>query len=151
MPESILELAAADVADSLESITTGAGYSVNADVVRESKEGDSPADNRFVVRVGDPAPKPNAPYGFDEYLVPVEVTAYHLPLNEDETPVATILARRAADVRKSLMVDPHRGGYAVHTQFTTRDEFNTQAPPFFVKVVAYLWVRTRLGNPYAQS
>lgn len=153
MSYPIAELAVQDALAALAGVTTANGYTFDADVeARDVRDGNPPADGLVVVEAGDPAPFPgSSPCGLEELYQPVVVTCHHCPADADPTRVTATLARMAADVRRCLSADAHRGGYAVNTEFKLRDDFRTDAAPFTVTVTAFLRVRHVRGNPYAQS
>jgi hypothetical protein len=147
--KTIARLAAEDAIDSLRAVSVAAGYTTDPVVEELRKGGVSPSDGKWVVIVGEPKPRADAPYQFEHVDQPIAIECFHLPLNADPRSVADRLSQMAGDVRRKLREDVRRGGYAFYTDFGA-DEYNADEAPFFVRVNANFRVRYRLNDPYSQ-
>lgn len=143
-PEPIAELVVQDVIASLEQVPT-------LIVEREKQGGNAPARNGLcVVYAGDPVPEfEKAPCGHDEYVLPVEMLVVAIESELSGVSVSQRLYGHAADIRRQLMQDRHRGGFAVNTEFRTDDRLNTAESPASVVVKAWIRFRTKFADPYS--
>ncbi len=151
---SIAELLIMDVVETLAEISTHSGY-LNDLQVEVKKQGGNPPirDGLVIVDAGDPKPLPTDqnPLGFHRFLMTVGVCGY---LTESESSDPRVLRGRlssvAADIRRALSEDLHRGRYAKanYTDFPDPDEFDIQGGMVIV------WPRicfdTLFNNPYEQ-
>jgi hypothetical protein len=149
---SIAELIYQNVVDVLSRISTHAGY-LNDLIVEEQRQGGTGPlrDGLVVVACGDPVPQPDAPLMHDEFLLPVGLCAHVIePEASDPRVLRGRLGSVAADIRRALTEDLHRGGYAVNTEFPDKDEFNLAGAPPTVIVWPHVRFRTLYNDPYRQ-
>lgn len=143
-PEPIADLIVQDVQATLEQVPT-------LTVEREKQGGNSPARNGLcTVFGGDPVPQfDRGPCMHDEYVMEVGILVTAIESETSGVSLPQRLYAYAADVRKALVADIHRGGFAVNTEFEARDELNTETKPAGVMVKARVRFRTAYGDPYS--
>lgn len=147
MSYPISELIVQNVESTLSGVTIGAGYENTLTVEREKQPFNSPRNRLAVVMPAKMRPQTPAPLGLDEYILPIAVVFYVIQAESNEDAISQALYSIAADVRKALMVDVHRNGHAVNTEFDPDDIFNSSKPSSGA-VVANIRFRTLRGNPY---
>jgi hypothetical protein len=145
--EQIME----NVVATLATVTLVGGYDNDLTVIRPVQRPDSITDGMCVVGAGDPIPANDPPCGFDEFVLPVGVTVFCIEDENSPTPIQTRLYSIAADVRRALKRDVHRGGLAVLTEFDVKDELHELNAPPAVVVYANVRFRTLYADPYRQS
>jgi hypothetical protein len=150
MPYPISDLILQNVEDTLRTVRVVSGYNCNFIVERESQTGNSPRDQLAVVYPGDPDPLPAPALGHDEYHFPVGVRCYAIKSESSSTPIDRALLLMAADARKALRQDLHRGGYALNTLFNAKDELLLSESPKSVLVMVTIHYRTLWDDPYNQ-
>lgn len=147
MSYPIAELIVQNVVTTLGGVTTGNGYQNTLAVEREKQPFNSPANRLAVVMKGELQPQNNSPLGLDEYVLPLGIVFYVIQSESNEAAITQSLYSIAADIHKVLMVDVHRGGYAVNTEFESDDIFSSSSPKSGA-VTAKIRFRTLRGNPY---
>lgn len=139
-----------DVENTLRQVQKVSGYNCNFTVERESQTGNSPRDQLVVVYPGEPEPLENPALGHDEYNFPIGIRCYAIKSEMSATPIDRAMMLMAADVRKSLRRDLHRGGYALNTRFNAKDEYLVAESPKSVLVMVTVHYRTLWDDPYNQ-
>jgi hypothetical protein len=112
--------------------------------------GDLGRERERAVRAGDRCGDETAvepPLGLDEYTLPVGITVYDCQADSTTTSVMQRLASKAADVRKALMVDVHRGNQVINLAFDP-DRYYPDENPRSVLITVNCIFRTLYGNPY---
>jgi hypothetical protein len=140
--ETIVE----NIVTTLAGVTTGNGYENTLTVEREEDPFNQPRDRLAIVCKGKLDARYPPPIGLDEYIFPIGILFYAVQ-SESDGPVTEQLYSIAADIRKALMVDVHRNGHAVNTEFETDDIDTKSSPPSGI-VTAKITFRTLRGNPY---
>lgn len=148
---TIFEQILDNMVETLSRVRLVDGYFNDFIAVREEQFGNSPRDGLVVVVAGDPIPEP-PPFGFEQFLRPVGVICYAIEPEDSVRNISTRLESMAADVRKALSIDLHRGGNAMNTKLDiaqARDEFFKTESPYSVLVKPHIQYRHLRGNPYA--
>lgn len=145
--EPIADRIVDDVVAALANMSLASGFQADYIVTRERPDGISPRDGLICVVEGDPEPTPSPPLGLDEYDMAVAIVVFALKPDDRQTPITTWLRRYAADVRRKLGEDRHRGGLAVNTTFAQRDELDVDPVPM-VLITPSILFRTLMDNPY---
>lgn len=149
--DPITERILANIVETLSQVRQASGYYNDLIVEREQQDGNSPRDNLVVVMLGDPQPSKVAPMGFDEFLMPVGILYYAIESQSSPVMISTRLQRGAADIRKALAQDLHRGGLAINTEMNVeKDDYFASASPYSVIVKPFIRFRTLWNNPYKQ-
>lgn len=139
-----------NVLEVLAGVSTAAGYQSDLLVERlDTANGNSPRDGLCVVGAAEPIPQDNAPLMHHEFLLTLGVRVYAIESEASGLTTDARLAALAADVRRALTRDLHRGGYAVNTEFPDKDELHVQ-PPASVIVWPKVRYRTLYNDPYRQ-
>jgi hypothetical protein len=146
----IADLILKNVEDTLRTVKKLSGYNCDFTVEREKQTGNSPRDQLAVVYPDPPVPLENPALGHDEYDFPVGVRCYAIKSETSATPIDRALMLMAADVRKALRQDLHRGGYALNTKFPAKDEFLISESPKSILVMVTVHYRTLWDDPYTQ-
>lgn len=137
-----------DVVATVARINPTAGFSVTiSDVEREKVGQNTPKHLRAVVAAGQPALQSDSPLGHDDFRMPIGIRVWILQSETTDTPIAQTLYTVAADVRKTLGFDLHRGGYAIHTIFQD-DRFEQDGAVYSAIVTVEVWFRTLRNQPY---
>lgn len=150
MSYPISDLILQNVEDTLRTVRTVSGYNCDLIVERASQTGNSPRDQLAVVYPGGGIPLPNPAVGHDEYHLPVDIRCFAIKSETSSTPIDRALLLMAADVRKALRQDLHRGGYALNTLFNEKDELQLSDSPKSVLVLVTIHYRTLWDDPYNQ-
>lgn len=149
--DPISERIVCNVVETLSAVRQSAGFFHDFIVERELQDGNSPRDNLVVVMVGDPKPSGSAPMGHSEWLLPIGIIFYAIESQTSATAIATRLQRGAADVRKALAADLHRGGLAANTELDVfPDNYNKSMSPYSVLITPQIRFRHLWNNPYKQ-
>lgn len=145
---TILEQIITDIVDTLSDVTIVGGYYHDLEVEVGDGTGTVPRDSLVRVVVGDPIPLENSAHGFDEFHLPVGLAFYAIEGEGSAVPISTRLAQGAADIRKALAVDLHRGGFAINTLLTReKDDYQTEVQPAYVLIKPFIHFRTLYNNP----
>jgi len=155
MPQNTLsypidELIVQNVVSTLKKCTLNAGYHFNLIVERENQRGNSPRQGLVVVMAGDPIPQPSPPLLHDEFRIPIGMQGFVMESEVSGRDIETQLRFMAADIRRALRADLHRGALAVNTHFEAADQFFLEASPKHVLVTVMPQYRTLYNDPYNQ-
>lgn len=139
-----------NVVETLEQMSQASGFAADYTVTRDKPNGVTPRDGLICVVGRDPVPTDVQPVGLDQYELPVMCVVFAVRTDANETTIKTWLRRYAADIRRKLGQDLHRGGLAANTRFMTKDTIMAGAGPAAAIVTASVQYRTRWDNPYEQ-
>lgn len=148
---TIGELCQQNLVEVLSSISTYNSYLSDLTVEVVKQGGNPPLrDGLALVGFGTPKPQDGAPVQFEEFLMPVGVCIYIIQSEKTSDPA--ILRQRltaaAGDVRRALLLDRHRGGNAVNTEFPDPDELHETNSPPMVIVWPNIRYRHLMNDPY---
>jgi hypothetical protein len=146
-PAPIYDRIIKHIVGTLAGVTTGLGFQNTLICVRDTDAGQSPSEGLAVVIGGNPISADLPPLGLDEYRLPVGITVYDCQADSTTTSVMQRLASKAADVRKALMVDVHRGNQVINLDFDPDRYYPTENPRSVLITVNCIF-RTLYGNPY---
>lgn len=149
--DPISERIVQEIVDTLSQVRQASGFFTDLIVERENQEGNSPRDNLVVVCLGDLQSQKISPMGFDEFLMPVGLIYYAIEPTDSAISISQRLQRGAADIRKALAADLHRGGLAINTEMNLHaDDYFASASPYSVLIKPMIRFRTLWNNPYKQ-
>lgn len=144
MTYPIIEQITQNIVATLESLSS-------VTVARDTVAGNSPADGKVIVVLGDPTKLDATPTQHISWDQPYALICYVIASETDETPPDQRAMVRRSDIEKALMVDPHRGGLAVDT-FIEAPTLLENDIGLLGGVVVNITVRyrTRYEDPYQQ-
>jgi hypothetical protein len=145
MGQPIVEFITADVVAAVAAVTTLNGYSTTLIVSEPDAEADSPQDSTAIVVEAAETPEESPPIGFDGIYQEYDVTVYI----QDGGSTSTFNQRRrayAADVRRAVMTDEERGGYARWTRWNGSRPFGDDKGRGVI-VSFQVYYRTVLDRP----
>ncbi|HEY1189526.1 MAG TPA: hypothetical protein VGE74_17910 [Gemmata sp.] len=124
MGKPIVEFITADVVAAVAAVTTPNGYSTTLVVSEPDAEADSPQDSTAEVVEAGETPEESPPMGFDGVYQDYDVVVF---IQDGGTDSTFNQRRRAysADVRRAVMADEERGGYARWTRWTGSRPFQS--------------------------
>ena len=160
MTEPIIEQILLDVVDTVNGITTGAGYQQTLTAVRPTRQDlddEGPVDNGTVLVVFSD-PEPDAEHSNagnparQAWMVQLVLVAYVIPSDASETPIDTLINRVRADIEKALQADHTRGGLANWTRPAGSLKFIQEGGAVSgVAVFADVLYRTPINDPYTHA
>ena len=146
---TVFERVRRDVFNTCKSVRQLNGHNTDLEVEWFNRLGNTPGDDKGVLKEESPTLRDDAPYMHHAWDVPFVLTCY---VQESESSNRTATERinlLMAYVHKALMVDPHRNGVAVDTFIDNPNVFPDADPPG-VDIVFRVHVRTLKTDPYSQ-
>jgi hypothetical protein len=143
-----------EICDTLEGVTTAAGYFLTLAVERPNPTaGNRVGDAKAVVVPGTPTPDETQPIGHTAWVRPYSIVVTVQDREDSDEAIDTKLEFALADVTRALAEDHTRGGLAWDTTFEEPElsplAFNAHTAQVTVNInVRY---RTRLNNPFSSS
>jgi hypothetical protein len=145
----------------LSGITVANGYAVTITPVTYDPNGIDHNDGTAYVESTGETPLPTSPCTREDFYVNVRVVVFIQPLQVEggDVGVSGATARSieermrtySACIRKALMADVHRGGYAINTRFDDPTEYEPETLPMYVRIPIKLHIRTMFGDRFTQG
>lgn len=152
MNETVKELITQNIYETLAEISTLNGFQNDATAARATLRGNPIKDRNYKIIDDGDEPIDDSPVNKDDYTanfrIVFKVAADDGP---DAEPIDVDRARAVADLRKALMADYSRGGWAINTKVRG----NTQLPDSQSNGIAgeqvpvEIHYRTAKDNPYS--
>lgn len=126
MSVPIVELITANLVETLSGVSeTAGGYSTTLTVSEPDAVADAVADGTCIVNEGDWSYEDNPPYGMDGVYQTYEIVVY--VRGGDERNHQRLGRQYANDVKRAVMSDETRGGYARWSKVTAVRNFSDGA------------------------
>jgi hypothetical protein len=149
-----------DLINALAEIRTDNGYAVTVTPVTYDPEGVPTDEGVAYVESKGETPIPS-PCTREDFYVNLQIVCFVVPLQVEggDVGVEGVTGRSAEErmrtysacIRKALMADVHRGGYAVNTRFDEPAEYEPETLPMYVRIPVKLHIRTMFGDRFTQG
>lgn len=150
MVRSIEEIITLDIVSTLQGIADEAGFGADVGVQRARRLGNDINSATFTVVDGDLRFHDQQSLGRDRWVKTFTIICPILDPQNANVDHGTASNRVRADVYKALMVDVHRGGYAVDTRFASaRSSLDAEAPYETVEIEVHFF--TNKDDPYSRD
>jgi len=155
MADSIRELIMKDIKSTLESIDTADGYNYTMSertVRRFNMRGQNFVDlPTYVIDMTQETEIPMISPK-EKMRMSITISAYYVQKEDDDLDTGVYINMMLADIKKSLLVDPQRGTYAIETVITGADKFNTTDEQKYTGIIVGIDVQYQhaYGDPYTK-
>ena len=155
MATPIVEYIAANLLTTLSGITVANGYDNTVTAERLVRLGNRVRDKLVVLEQGDTRRSEDVgerdQYQAIGWFQTFYVTCYAIESESSSTAIETRLNSLRSDVEKAVMVDPHRGNYAVDTFLVSATRVtDAEAAAEAVVVEIEVYYRVLHTSPYTQ-
>lgn len=153
MSNPVIEHIANNIKTTVDGITTANGYNQDLTGIRPKKNdfSDVTPDNGVVlVWQEDDSPLDGAALSAVEFLQEFVLFCIVTPPKTSSDSLDTYLNQVKSDIRKALMVDHTRGGYALDTTIGASKKFDDGNGFTGIAVSCLVSYRTSLTDPYTQ-
>jgi hypothetical protein len=148
MAKPIVEFITEDLVEAVARVSLLSGDATTLRASEPDATADSPQDSVAIVREADWTYEDNPPIGMDGIFQDYEVVFYVQA--GDESNYGRIVRRYASDIKKRVMADENRGGYARWTKVTGVRKFSDgSVRGAILDVQVYFW--TLQDTPDRQS
>lgn len=153
MTTPIIEHIAANVATTIDGITTGAGYNQTLTARRPPRNDfkDTPPTNGLVlIKQSDTGREPD-PTMSTAWKETFNLYAYVIESDSVTTSIDIKNNQVRSDIEKAILVDVTRGGYAHETEIADIAEFVDDEGFSGIAVIIEVKYRTVYGDPYTKG
>ncbi len=146
MPETVRETILQNLKTTLEGITVAGGFNFDftpATIQRWSMHGNSLVNlPAIVISCGDESEQ-SAPYPLEECALSVYLDCFYVSGENDPVSTDTYLNRLQGDIKKAVLADHTRGGYAVDTNVLGTTPFETTEGQHYAGIIVEIEIKYR--------
>ena len=154
MATPISEYIAVNIETAINAITTGNGFNQDLVAVRRKRHDFAtvtPEDLKvLILQAGEEEVEPE-PVGAQEWIQIYELVALVIDSDTSSDSVETRMSKVRDDIRKKLLADHTRGGYAIDTVMRPATPFDDGEGFTGIIVEVAVYYRTDYDDPYTQS
>jgi len=146
MPETVREKILENIKATLEGVTIANGYNFDftpETVQRWSMHGNSLVNLPAVIISSGDEEEKSAPYPLEECALSVYLDTFYVSGENDSLSTDTYLNRLQGDIKKAILQDHTRGGFAVDTNVLGTTPFETTEGQHYAGLIIELEIKYR--------